>query len=161
VNRQLQSNQILSTNDIMPAILIIPGSFTTAQMYYPLQAAITALSPKQKTYVANLPSAIRNPPEPPATLQDDAAFFRGLIEKLADQGDYDDSKDIILVAHSYGGVVATETLRGVSKRERSKAGKQGGVVRVVYLAAHVPRVGFSLEDTVGKPPPAMVAVGEV
>ncbi|KIW62374.1 hypothetical protein PV04_10554 [Phialophora macrospora] len=138
-----------------PAILIIPGSFCTAQMYYALEAAITALSPTQETYLANLPSAIRNPPEQPATLQDDALFFRGLIETLASQG-----KDVVLVAHSYGGVVATETLRGVSKQERLKAGNPGGVVRVVYLAAHVPAEGSSLEDTVGAPPPGLVAVGE-
>ncbi|ETI20245.1 hypothetical protein G647_08279 [Cladophialophora carrionii CBS 160.54] len=148
-----------------PAILIIPGSFSTAQMYYPLQDAITALSPAQETYVANLPSAIRNPPEQPATLQDDATFFRGLIEKLLvanhHQTESDESsKDIILVAHSYGGVVATEALRGVSKQERLKSGKSGGVIRVVYLAAHVPREGSSLEDTVGPPPEGMVAVGE-
>ncbi|OCT48128.1 hypothetical protein CLCR_04260 [Cladophialophora carrionii] len=150
-----------------PAILIIPGSFSTAQMYYSLQAAITALSPTQETYMANLPSAIRNPPEQPATLLDDATFFGGLIEKLLPAANHntaesdESSKDIILVAHSYGGVVATEALRGVSKQERLKAGKSGGgVIRVVYLAAHVPREGSSLEDTVGPPPEGMVAVGK-
>ncbi|EXJ54659.1 hypothetical protein A1O7_10000 [Cladophialophora yegresii CBS 114405] len=157
-----------------PVILIIPGSFSTAQMYYPLQAAMTALLPTQEIYVANLPSAIRNPPEQPATLQDDATFFRGLIEKLAgaeaEQAESnqagskaeskDGSRDIIVVAHSYGGVVATEALRGVSKQERLKAGKSGGAIRVVYLAAHVPKMGSSLEDTVGPPPEGMVGVGE-
>ncbi len=138
-----------------PVILVIPGSFTTAQMYYATLSAMSKLKPDLQTYVSNLPSAIRNPPEEPATLSDDATHFTSLIEKLADEG-----KDIVLVAHSYGGLVATE-IKGVTKSERESKGKKGGMIRIVYLAAHVPEVGKSLRDQIGEPPAAMVSVGEV
>jgi pimeloyl-ACP methyl ester carboxylesterase len=138
------------------AVLIIPGSFSTAQMYYPTLDALSKLSSTLPTYVNNLPSAIRNPPEEAATLADDATFFRGIIEKLADQG-----TDVVLVGHSYGGVVATECVKGVTKAEREGQGLKGGVVRIVYLASHAPGAGRSLNEVVGDPPAAMVKESEV
>ena len=96
-------------------ILVIPGSFSTAQMYYSMLNSVETLSPSTTTYVANLPSAIRNAPEPAATLADDASFFRGVIEKLADQG-----KDVILVAHSL------RRRRGHGDRGREQEGEGGG-----------------------------------
>lgn len=138
-----------------PTILIIPGSFTTAQMYYATMSSISKLNSSSETYVSNLPSATRNPPEQAATLADDVSHFTRLVEKLADQ-----DKDIVLVAHSYGGVVATE-IKGVTKSEREAEGKKGGVVRIVYLASHVPELGKSMQDQIGEPPAGMVSVGEV
>ncbi|KAJ9614613.1 hypothetical protein H2200_002750 [Cladophialophora chaetospira] len=138
-----------------PIILIIPGSFSTAQMYYSVLSSLETLSPNTPAYVSNLPSAIRNAPEPAATLADDAAHFRSIIEKLAEGG-----REVILVAHSYGGVVATE-IAGVSKKEREAQGKKGGVVRIVYLAAHVVEESKSLQEQIGQPPnPAIAKVGE-
>ena len=114
------------------------------------------LSPTLKTYVNNLPSATRNAPEEPASLQDDATFFRGLIKKLADRGE-----DVVLVAHSYGGLVGTEAVMGMSKAERHRVGKDGGVVRIIYLSAHVPEAGPSSTNEIEEPPKEMVEVGEV
>jgi pimeloyl-ACP methyl ester carboxylesterase len=137
-----------------PAILLIPGSFSHAGMYYPLQDAIQAQG--YECFVNNAPSASRNPPEEPATLEDDAVFFRGLIEKLADQG-----KDVVVVAHSYGGIIATEAAKGAAKADRQASGKQGGIVKIVYLSAIVlPEGGSNLKDY-GEPPEALVSIGEV
>ncbi len=105
-----------------PSLLIIPGSFAPAQMYYTLLDEIAKLDPTIKAYVNNLPSATRNPPESPASLQDDVVFFRGLIERLADRGE-----DVVVMAHSYGGIVGTDCLKGVTKAAREKQGKTGGV----------------------------------
>ena len=125
-------------------------------MYYTLLSEVATLDPSLRTYVNNLPSAMRNPPEEPASLEDDATFFRRLIERLSDRGE-----DVVLVAHSYGGVVGTECVKGVTKSERQAQGKKGGVVRIVYLTSHVPGVGHSLTDEIGEPPKEMVTVGEV
>ncbi|KAJ9493903.1 hypothetical protein LTR67_006255 [Exophiala xenobiotica] len=136
-----------------PTILLIPGSFSHASMYYPLQDAIQAQG--YECFVNNAPSASRNPPEEPATLEDDAVFFRGLIEKLADQG-----KDVVVVGHSYGGIIATEAAKGAAKSDRQASGKQGGIVKIVYLSAIVlPEGGSNLKDY-GEPPEALVSVGE-
>src|SRR5205085_5835564 len=64
---------------------------------------------------------------PPATMYDDAAFIAKEMENLADAG-----KEIILVAHSYGGMPATQSTKGLSVQERQKEGKKGGLVRIAY-----------------------------
>lgn len=123
-------------------------------MYYPLVDAIKALG--YDVYVNNLPSATRHPPEEPASLEEDAAFFRGIIEKIADKG-----KDVIVVMHSYGGAVGTEAVKDVGKEERQKNGKVGGVVRLIYMTAVVLPVGMSLKSKNGDPPPGLVEMGKV
>lgn len=137
-----------------PAIVIVPGSFCPASLYYTLVDLIQAAG--YEAFVNNLPSASRNPPEKPATLEDDAVFFRGIIASLADQG-----KDVVVVAHSYGGIAATEAVKEVGKAERKAKGKQGGVVRIVYLTAIVLDEGSSSKENLGDPPPELVEMSKV
>jgi pimeloyl-ACP methyl ester carboxylesterase len=54
---------------------------------------------------------------------------------------YEDLTDVILIGHSYGGMVATGVADQVSERIR----------KVVYLDAFVPRDGQSLNDLVRRP----------
>ena len=53
--------------------------------------------------------------------------------------DYEDLRDVVLIGHSYGGMVAT----GVADRA------QGRVAQLIYLDAFAPRDGQSLFDLVG------------
>lgn len=69
-------------------------------------------------------------------MYEDAALIAKEVEKLADEG-----KDVILIPHSYGGVPTTQSTKGLSKSERQKEGKKGGVVRIAYMTALVPAVG--------------------
>ena len=139
-----------------PSLLIIPGSFAPAQMYYTLLDEIAKLDPTIKAYVNHLPSATRNSPKSPACLQDDAVFFRRLIDILADRGE-----DVVVMAHSYGGVVGTECLRGVTRAARQEQGKTCGVVRIVYLSAQVPPLGRSLLDQSGEISEETIEIGNV
>lgn len=141
---------------VKPTLLIIPGSFAIAQMYYTVLDEIVKLDPDIKAYVNNLPSATRNPPESPASLEDDVDFFQSLIEKIADHGE-----DVVVMAHSYGGIVGTESVKGMTKAARKEQGKPGGVVRIVYLSAQVPPVGRSLLDQAGELPEETVRIGKV
>lgn len=75
-------------------------------------------------------------------MYDDAFFIASFVSKLADA-----SEEIVLVAHSYGGAPASESLAGLSLLERQKHGKPGGVVRLAYITAVVPKVGNGLADT--------------
>ncbi|KAF7325355.1 AB hydrolase-1 domain-containing protein [Mycena venus] len=70
------------------------------------------------------------------SMYDDAAVLSSLATKLADEG-----KDIVLVAHSYGGVVACEGAKGLAQSVREKESKQGGIVRIVFVSAVVPGEG--------------------
>lgn len=118
-----------------PTIVIVPGSFTAAAAYDNL-ASILSKQFGYEVIVGTLQSTIRAPPAKGATMQEDAAYFRGMIEALSSQG-----KDVVVVGHSYGGFVATESVNRVTKPERQQKGAAGGAVRVVYLAALVPAIG--------------------
>jgi pimeloyl-ACP methyl ester carboxylesterase len=52
---------------------------------------------------------------------------------------YEDLRDVVLIGHSYGGMVAT----GVADRARDR------IAQLIYLDAFVPRDGQSLADLVG------------
>ncbi|KAJ5018155.1 hypothetical protein K4K57_006220 [Colletotrichum sp. SAR 10_99] len=54
------------------------------------------------------------------------------IQKVADQG-----KEIIGIAHSYGGIIATETFAGFGVKARAAEGKAGGVKWLVYCCAFI------------------------
>ncbi|KAJ5282005.1 hypothetical protein N7478_007377 [Penicillium angulare] len=83
--------------------------------------------------------------EPPSKeLPDDVASLRDVLVKLADEG-----RDLVVVAHSYGGVVASCAVDGLSKQAREKDGKSGGVIKVIYLAAFALDKGQSLLGMLG------------
>jgi pimeloyl-ACP methyl ester carboxylesterase len=66
----------------------------------------------------------------------------GLATHVADVTavfEYEDLRDVILVAHSYGGVVAAGAMEQVHERVR----------RLVLLDAHLPRSGQSVFDVIG------------
>ncbi|KAH8587120.1 Alpha/beta hydrolase fold-1 [Bisporella sp. PMI_857] len=121
-----------------PSILFVPGSFSLPTFYDDLAGSIR--SSGYEITIPHLPSvglaADQGAPRQPATMYEDAALIAEKVEELADQG-----KDVILAAHSYGGVPMTESTKGLSKEERSKAGKKGGIVRLAYMTALVPAVG--------------------
>ncbi|KAJ5676033.1 hypothetical protein N7462_008930 [Penicillium macrosclerotiorum] len=83
--------------------------------------------------------------EPPSkTLSDDVTSFRDVLIKLADEG-----RDLVVVGHSYGGVVTSCAVDGLSKQDRAKEGKLGGVIKVIYLAAFALDNGQSLLGMLG------------
>ncbi|GLA07841.1 hypothetical protein AnigIFM60653_009080 [Aspergillus niger] len=69
----------------------------------------------------------------------DRASLHAVIEELADQGHY-----VTVVAHSYGGAVASGAAEGLGVAERRAAGKAGGIVMIVYLVAFVVPKGQTL-----------------
>lgn len=72
-----------------------------------------------------------------------------------------DGKDVIVIAHSYGGVPAAGAAYGSSKATRTKDGKAGGVLGLIYMCAFiVPNVASALEYLGGKHAP-FVREGQV
>jgi len=125
-----------------PSILLIPGSFSLPEFYDTVVDPVAAKGYEIKAL--HLPSVGSKPgpteKEPPS-MYEDAALIAAEVTKLADLG-----KDVILIAHSYGGVPATESVKGLGKEERQKEGKKGGIVRLAYLTAIVPPVGSPSAD---------------
>ncbi|KAL4958764.1 alpha/beta hydrolase [Aspergillus stella-maris] len=124
-----------------PTILFSIGSWLTPDPFTPLR---TKLSEK------NIPSEVPAHPsigaEPPTrTLTDDIVSLRSILSRLVE----DEGKDVIVVGHSSGGISASGAVEGLSKKERVKDGKEGGVLMVVYMAAFVLDKGMSLLNMLG------------
>ncbi|KAF1844641.1 uncharacterized protein K460DRAFT_250316, partial [Cucurbitaria berberidis CBS 394.84] len=81
-------------------------------------------------------------PKPCSDLSEDIAAVRSLVEEAISEGN-----DVVVVPHSWAGVVAGSALEGLGKKEREAAGKKGGVVRAAYIAAFILPEGVSLKDT--------------
>lgn len=119
------------------SILLIPGAFGLPEFYDDVVNGVSSNGYEIKAL--HLPSVgLSTGPRdgPPPTMYNDAAFIAREVSVLADQG-----RDVILVAHSYGGVPATESVKGLSKEKRQEEGKKGGIVRLSYLTALVPALG--------------------
>jgi len=122
-----------------PSILLITGSFALPEFYDSIVDPVAAKGYEIKAL--HLPSVgLKTGPREgvPPTMYDDAAFIAQEAKRLADDG-----KDVILIAHSYGGVPMTESTKGLGKIERQKEGKTGGIVKLAYITVLLPPVGVS------------------
>ncbi|KAK5088961.1 hypothetical protein LTR05_003185 [Lithohypha guttulata] len=133
-----------------PYIVLVPGSFGLPVFY--ADNVSTLIAKGYYIDVIHMPSiglsTLQGRPGPPATMNDDATFIAEKVERLADEG-----KDVVLIGHSYGGVPMTQSVKGLSKEERTKQGKAGGLVRMGYLTCLVPEVGKAAKDVLGEAPP--------
>lgn len=77
-------------------------------------------------------------------LDRDVAAAAAVIDPLLDAG-----KDVVLLSHSLGGLIAGNAVQGRDVAARQKAGKKGGVVQLIYLAAFMTPAGASLKDLMG------------
>ena len=128
---------------LRPTVLIIPGAFHRTSSFNTLIPHLDALG--FSTAVAAYPSL--NPQDPTsATLAADVASIREKhLQPLIDtQG-----KDIILLLHSFGGVVGGGAATGYSKSERLSQGKAGGIIGLMYIAGNIVPEGQSVLDLFG------------
>jgi hypothetical protein len=137
-----------------PAIVISPGSFCKVSMYANFIHLLYEAG-FDRIEVVRLPSLGRRDPLPAATMEDDANEIRTIVEQVSNDG-----FDVLLMAHSYGGVPATESIKGISKKEREAQGKPGGVVRILYTTAIVPELGGDLPSVMigDSSPPSSIKV---
>lgn len=134
-----------------PAILILHGAWHHPEHFAKQIALLQSHSyevicPVQPSYNAQPATT---------TLQEDAAFIRGVLSKLIDE----EGKDVILLMHSYGGMVGTEAVtEEMSRNLREKNGSQGGVVKLLYLCAFMLHKGESLATPLGGDLPPFIPV---
>lgn len=82
-----------------------------------------------------------NPSDPPTDLTKDIAVLRDLVTKAIGDGN-----DVVVVPHSWAGIVAGSALIGFGKKEREAKGEKGGVVKTAYMCAFLAPEGVSLID---------------
>lgn len=121
-----------------PTVVFIPGFWHTSEGFGPLAALLrTAGYP---TIPVDLPSANAHPGHP--DFSQDVAKIRTVVTDLAEAGN-----EVVVVMHSGGSVSGSESLRLLSKKERTGQGKKGGVVRLVYIGILLPMAGTTMMET--------------
>lgn len=123
-----------------PVYVFIPGAWHTADTYDGIRALLEKHD--YENHAVATPSVGANPPN--KGLYDDATYTHDILEKLADEG-----KQIVLVTHSYGGMVGSLAVEGLGYSQRRHAGKKGGIIMLVYMSAFAVTKGKSLLDALG------------
>lgn len=111
-----------------PAVVIVPGNFSLPRFWSTIQQSV-----QDKGYpveVVCLKSSREETIDPAPGLADDVKEATSVLNKYIDQG-----KNVVLLMHSYGGMVGTEATRGLARFEREKAGLKGGITYLVFLAS--------------------------
>ncbi|KAH7121219.1 hypothetical protein B0J11DRAFT_581968 [Dendryphion nanum] len=122
-----------------PTLILVPGSFATPDFYNNIQSPI--LSQSIDFHVLSLKTVGRKP-SPPPTMYDDAAHIASEVAKHVEEG-----KEVVLVGHSYAGIPISQSTKGLTRGEREKEGKKGGIVRLGYMTAVVvPEGGSSMNS---------------
>ncbi|KAJ6160765.1 alpha/beta-hydrolase [Penicillium chermesinum] len=109
-----------------PAVVIVPGAWHRPQHYQYVIDGLKNLG--YETEGIDLPSVDSSPPH--ATWEKDAEEVRRVILKYLDTG-----KDVIALAHSFGGIAMSEAVKGLGKESREAKGLKGSVSRLIYMCA--------------------------
>ncbi|KAL4898383.1 alpha/beta-hydrolase [Aspergillus ambiguus] len=114
---------------LLPTIVLVHGAWHTPYHYQPY---ITAL--EQRGFVVHcplLPSSNGVSP-PTASLAEDVRCVGKVVESLVNSG-----KRVLMIMHSYGGLVGANAIEGFSRAERQKSGRPGGVIHLLYLCGYL------------------------
>jgi pimeloyl-ACP methyl ester carboxylesterase len=139
----------LPNQPVKPTVLLIQGSFQHSLVYTPLVECLVA-----KGYPAVYPALpsctnISNPGFPSTNLVDDALAMRLELIRLIEY----ESKTVVVVMHSYGGLVGSEAIsEDLTMESRKQRGLNGGVVHLFFFAAFLLEPGQSISSVFGESP---------
>ncbi|KAK8094900.1 hypothetical protein PG997_001585 [Apiospora hydei] len=121
-----------------PSFLFVPGAWHRTWIYDPLRADLAARGfPSAAVELASVGAQ-----DPASTgLEADITAIRAGLEGLIDA-----EAEVVVVAHSYGGIPAAGAVQGLSCAERARQGEKGGVLMLVHMAAFAVPAGTSLRD---------------
>lgn len=125
-----------------PAVLIAHGAYFLPETWRPFIDKLTAAGFEVRC--PRMPTCGDNRP-PTATLADDVAVLQAAAKELLDAG-----HPIITLAHSFGGVVATEAITKDLRAPQPQDRNTPGVIRMIYMCAYAPLPGQSLGDIFAK-----------
>ncbi|KAI0543781.1 Alpha/beta hydrolase fold-1 [Xylaria curta] len=133
---------VVTTTETKPAptVFFIPGAWHEPWVFDSVRSILSARG--FETEASSLATA--GSTDPSVGLHDDAAKIRLALTKLVNEG-----KEVVLVAHSYGGIVASNSVDGLSITQRAAIGLKGGVIMILYLAAFAIPIGTDLVENFG------------
>ena len=133
----------MTPNTGKPTVLLVHGSWHTPKHY---RRQLDVLEKNGFPTSCPLQPSVGQPP--PMGLIEDAQAIRDELTRLIET----EGKDVIVVAHSYGGVVTTQAVDPPFARQARAARRHsGGVVRLLYVCAFVLPLGESLASMFGDP----------
>ncbi|KAI1320763.1 alpha/beta-hydrolase [Xylariaceae sp. FL0255] len=120
-------------------LILVPGAFGTPGGFEKIIPHIGEL----QTYPGSYPSC--DPPDAlNANCSDDIKTLRSTLLSLLDQG-----KNLIVLAHSYGGVVAGGAIKDLDPLSRKARGYASAVVGLIYVAGNITLEGETLLEAIG------------
>lgn len=127
--------------DILPTVVFTPGAWHGTWAFDTVRSQLETLG--YPTEAVALPSVGNTNASVGVT--EDAAALAAELATLTDAG-----KNVVMVCHSYGGVVASVAVQGFGFKDRSAAGLgNNGVIMLVYMTAFAAPAQTSLLDALG------------
>ena len=133
----------------LPTILLVQGSFQIPQVYDKLVQGLVARG--YHTIHPQLPSCSNTDSTnfPQLTLVDDALAIRTELTRQIEYG----GKTVVVVMHSYGGLVGSEAItEELSYTRRQAQGLPGGVIHLFLYSAFLLNEGQSVLSAFGESP---------
>lgn len=123
--------------DNRPVVVLAPAAWHSPIHYaeYLEQLNVAGYS----TVSQRLPSCDSPLPRDQSVAADAAFIGRNLLMPSINAG-----KRVVLVMHSYSGGPGAMAAKGLSVAERSAAGKPGGIIGLIFIAAFIAKEGQSL-----------------
>jgi pimeloyl-ACP methyl ester carboxylesterase len=135
-----------------PVLLFVHGAWHPPKCYDAIKLALTNLN--YQCIIPKLPSV--GPESHGVTWEADKTKIIETAEPFFNQG-----REVVLIAHSYGGIPATAATEGQGTEERAKRGLKGGFHSIIFLAAFaIPVKGWDLITTFGGAYPPWLQAGE-
>lgn len=155
----------MSNNSNLPTLILIPGSWHQPTCYNKITKLLQE-NYKLKCVSITLPSTTGNPS---ATFKDDIDTARGAISSETSSG-----HDVVVIAHSYGGMVGNSAIKGFAKpraststlltptsttdtqdQDQSLTPTTGHVIGLILIASGFTLTGLAFMDPFfGHPPPS-------
>ncbi|PWY88673.1 alpha/beta-hydrolase [Aspergillus sclerotioniger CBS 115572] len=132
-----------------PSIVIVQGSFQTPLVYAKLATGLRNLG--YSVIHPSLPSCtdVEADDFSSRTMEDDARTITEILEQLIEK----EEKSVVVVMHSYGGIVGSTAIpQSLAYTSRHAEGKKGGVLCLFYYAAFLLSEGASVIGTFGESP---------
>lgn len=120
-----------------PTVVLVPGIFHPPILYEGLSARLRAAGhPVMSTTLPSLnPGSAKR-----QSIANDVTYIREtMLLPLLSQG-----KEVLLLLHSYGGCPGSAAAVGLSRQEYKAAGKQGGIIGLICIAALLTKEGEQL-----------------
>jgi pimeloyl-ACP methyl ester carboxylesterase len=152
--RQLPYPIAITMSHTQPTIVFLAGAFADPSCFDKVAAGFNNAG--YPTAYAEVLSMNPSDPSTVSTSKDAEHVRATTLLPLLKKG-----KDVILFAHSYGGIVAAAAAAGLSKSARHADAKPGGIIGLLYLAGNIVAEGESLLDAIGGSYPPFIKENQV